>query len=167
MTLKKPVPAVQDELWKAHRDYFTSDGEWSVEKTTFQMVPLPEQFSDPWEPVLHLPDPLVELLLSILRNERGLPFITVEHPLEYLTATTSRARKYAPHVARMIYNAFSPKLDTLKARQPNVNPRTQKQLHASTYRVAQTYIHAQYVVFLKGFLHRLIWPQGKWSWTLN
>lgn len=60
----------------------------------------------------------------------------------------------------MIYNAFSPKLDTLKARQPNGNPRTAKQDHASTYRVAQTYIHAQYVVFLKGFLHRLIWPHG-------
>lgn len=159
MTLKPPVPTLQDDLRRAYRDYFSSDGVWSVEKTTFQLGPLPEQFSDPWEPFRHLPEPLLELLLYILRNERGLPFITVDQPLDHLVST--RGRKYAPHVARMVYNAFSPKLDTLKARQPNGNPRTQKQVHASTYRVAQIYIHAQYVVFLKGFLHRSIWPHGK------
>lgn len=96
MTLKRPVPNLQEELWKVQRDYFTSEGEWSVEKTTFNLRPLPEQFSDPWEPVLHLPNPLVELLLYILRDERGLPFITIDRPLEYMTSKTSRGRKWAP-----------------------------------------------------------------------
>lgn len=60
----------------------------------------------------------------------------------------------------MVFNALSPKLDTLKARQPHDKPRTQKQTHASTYRSAQTHIYAQYIKLLKSFLNRLIWPHG-------
>jgi hypothetical protein len=159
ITLKRPRRSLQEELILTHPGYFIN-GEWNMETATFQLSPLPEQFADPWEPFRHLPEQLVELLLYIIRSERGWPFEFMEYPLDYLASTSSPGRKYAPHVARMIFNNLSPKLDILKARQPQNEPRTQKQSHASTYRVAQTYIHAQYVVFLKGFLHRLIWPHG-------
>ena len=90
----------------------------------------------------------------------GAAFPGHERPLDWVAVIPSPGRKYAPHIARMIFNNLLPKLDVLKARQPHHAPRTDKQSHASTYRVAQMYIHAQWGMYLKGFLHRLIWPHG-------
>ena len=113
VTPKRPGSELEEDLKVAQRDYFTSEGNWSVEKTTYQLQrprdpPDPwavcslkwgleiREASDTWAPVSILPEPLLELLLYIVRHSRGESFLVEKHALDYLTESSSCGRKYAP-----------------------------------------------------------------------
>ena len=153
MTLKPPSPSVQERLKATHPDYFTQDGDWSTEKTTFYLKRPPAQAEHPEEIFNHLPEPLIELLY-ILLHDRKPPFAFTEHP----TSTLSRRKKYTPHLARMITDSLTHKLHTLKASTPPTNPQNPKQTHASLYRAGQLTILTSLLTALQKYTTSLIYP---------
>jgi hypothetical protein len=162
MMLKAPPEPLQDELKAVHQGYFTLQGAWKADKATFYLkkpdispqtssglVQRPQIFHQ-------LPEPLLELLLYILRHERGLPLEFAERPLAHLTDLESPGRRYLPHIARMIVQSLAPKLAKLQYSTPEKTPRSKKQQQASIYREGQVQIISALIAALKTYTRALI-----------
>jgi hypothetical protein len=136
LTLKEPALALQKEVRAVHAGYFTQDGVWSSEKATFGIGVRRFDKQDPSSLFAELPEPLLELLLYILRDERGLQFTFTQHPLMYLTSRDSVGRRYQPHLVRAMVQSLAPKLSKLNSAELSP-PKNHKQEQAKIYRDGQ------------------------------
>lgn len=163
MTLKTPPRSLQDEIRAIHPAYFTQNGEWDSEKGTFYLkkpnittqttsglAQRPQIFAQ-------LPEPLLELLLYLLRNERDLVFQPFPDALRILTDLDGNGRRYLPHISRMIVASLAPKLQKIQSTHPSEEPRNNKQKYTSTYRHGQMEIMEAIISALKGFTRALIY----------
>ncbi|KAK1068704.1 hypothetical protein LTR74_005362 [Friedmanniomyces endolithicus] len=158
LTLKPPPEDLQTELGRVHPGYFTAGGQWSSERATFRLPRLPPASHEAEQIFQDLPEPLLELLLYILRWERDLPFAFQELPLEYVT-TNPAGRHYLPHVARMIVQSLVPKLQKLQDVALHViDPRNVKQRQASVYLSGQVAIIQATIAGLRTFTRSLLKP---------
>ena len=156
MTLKAPPETLQSELRAVQPGYFTNDGTWNSEQSTAYLKAPPVQLDDPAQIFQHLPEPLLELLLYILRYERGLDFTFIQHPLDYLTSPQSQGRRYLPHIARMIMQSLAPKLARLQPITLPSSPQNEKQRQASIYRESQVDILTSLTTALRTYTRSLI-----------
>ncbi|KYG48717.1 hypothetical protein M433DRAFT_131898 [Acidomyces richmondensis BFW] len=157
LTLKPPPRELQTDLRRVHPGYFEAGGDWNGEQATFRLrrpTTLPGRQPDH---IFHeLPEPLLELLLYILRYERGMPFQFYELPLEYLTDNVN-GRRYLPQIARAIVQSLAPKLSILEAVDlPTQLPHNKKQYYAKTYRDGQILILQSIIDALRAFTRSLI-----------
>jgi len=158
LTLKPPPEDLQTELSRVHPGYFTAGGQWSSERATFRLPRLPTASREAEQIFQDLPEPLLELLLYILRWERGLPFEFQELPLKYVT-TNPTGRYYLPQVARMIVQSLVPKLQKLQDVESHVNdPRNNKQRQARVYLSGQVAIIQATIAGLRTFTRSLLKP---------
>ncbi|KAK1814118.1 hypothetical protein LTR12_011476 [Friedmanniomyces endolithicus] len=158
LTLKPPPEDLQKELSRVHLGYFSAGEQWSSERATFRLRRLPPAGTEAERIFQDLPEPLLELLLYILRCERGLPFEFQELPLEYLT-TSPTGRHYLPHVARMIVQSLVPKLQKLQDVALHANdPSNNKQRQAGIYRSGQIKIIQATIAGLRTFTRSLLKP---------
>ncbi|CAK4034785.1 Ribosomal lysine N-methyltransferase set10 [Lecanosticta acicola] len=155
MTLKPPPEGLQEDLLRVHPGYFTN-GEWSSEKATFAIGPMVLDARAPAAMFHEFPEPLLELLVYMLRHERGLPFSFVERPLHYLTADVGR--QYLPHITRMIVQSLLPKLAKLQSSTPPQPPSNQRQEQARIYRGGQIRILDSITGGLRNYLRSLLYP---------
>jgi hypothetical protein len=162
LTLKPPPTDLQAALKPFQPGYFTTaNGEWSSEKATFGIKHLiwDETMSNsPFDLFHQLPEPLLELMLYILRHTRNLPFVFQPEPLEYLTSSTSPGRQYLPFLARMIVQSLAPKLVTLQSSTPLSAPSNNKQVLANIYRQGQIQILTSVMDSLRAYLRSLLVP---------
>lgn len=171
LTLKPPADDLQSEIRKYQPGYFTLDGAWNSEKTTFGVKLLSwndEMAHNPQKLFEMLPEPLLELMVYMLRHERGLPFVFLEQPLQYLT-TDATGRSYMPHVTRMIVQSLAPKLAKLAKLQnstPEASPSNKNQEQAAIYRSGQIKILQSATEALRNFLRSLL-PATLGSEKLN
>ncbi|SMR48989.1 unnamed protein product [Zymoseptoria tritici ST99CH_1E4] len=93
LTLKPPPSDLQAAIKPFQPGYFSAtNGHWSSEKATFGIKRLTwsdSMSSDPVSLFQQLPEPLLELMLYILRHTRDLPFVFQSDPLLYLTDQSS------------------------------------------------------------------------------
>ena len=156
LALKTPVDGLQAGLRSLHPGFFTEEGSWNAEKGTFDLKQsLNGSQSSEEEIIHHLPVTLVELLLYILRHERGLPFF-VPRPLEYLTLFGSQGRRYLPHIARMIVQSLAPKLAKLQSANLPLEPGNPKQEQAAIYRQSQVSILSFWISAFRTYTRSLI-----------
>ncbi|KAK5746070.1 hypothetical protein LTS12_022884 [Elasticomyces elasticus] len=156
LTLKPPPDELQHELRTVHLGYFTTDGQWSSDKATFRLRRMPREMEDVELVFEYLPEALLELLLYILRDERGLGFEFQESPLTYLK-TDPGGRRYLPHIARMIVQSLAPKLQKLQnVALPPHGPENAKQVQASIYRSGQMDIIQATMAALRTFTRSLL-----------
>lgn len=163
MTLKAPPPALRADLKAVHRGYFSEDGFWNATKATFDLkrpTTTTQSSSGLRErpQIFHqLPEPLLELLVYILRHERGLHFDFLERPLKFLTDPESDGRRYLPHIARMITHSLAPKLAKLRSASLPYAPQNAKQTQASIYRQGQVDILISLLSAFRRYTHSLVW----------
>lgn len=162
MTLKPPPAELQKDIRALHPKLFTHSGEWDSDKATFYLSK-PRTTPQTTSGLAHrpqifnqLPEPLLELLLYILRHERDLPFQPFPQALRYLIDLDGNGRRYLPHIARMIVASLAPKLQKIRSSQPSAEPNNQKQQYASIYRQGQMEITEALIAALKGFTKALI-----------
>lgn len=152
LTLKAPPKDLQQELRQVHPGYFTRSGYWAGERATFRLG-RPSPLQQQADQIFHtLPEPLLELLLYILRHERGLPFVFTKHPLDHLT----NDRRYLPHIARMIVQSLAPKLQALHPVDLPDEPANNKQRQALICRTAQLEIMQATISALRTFTRSLL-----------
>ncbi|KAK0250918.1 hypothetical protein B0A54_07844 [Friedmanniomyces endolithicus] len=158
LTLKPPPEDLQKDLSRVHPGYFTAGEQWSSERATFRLRRLAPAGPEAERIFQNLPEPLLELLLYILRWERGLPFEFQELPLKYLT-TRPTGRHYLPHVARMIVQSLMPRLQKLQDVASHADdPRNNKQRQAGIYRSGQIEIIQATIAGLRTFTRSLLKP---------
>lgn len=177
LTLAPPPAALQEDLRKVHPGYFryTSpskpqrvqptnaalDGygqSWSPEKATFHLHKPDRSVGQATRKIFqHLPEPLLELLVYIIRHERGLPFEFVHQPLAYLTFDEGAGRRYLPHVARMVAYSLGSKLAKLQSVPLPSQPQNDRQKQASIYRGSQIDIMSSILCALRTYTRSLIW----------
>ena len=159
MTLKQPSPSLQRELKTTHPNCFTDAGIWSAQKSTFYLKHPPSQLENAYEIFHHLPEALLELLLYVLLDEyKELePYTSVDHPLHYLTSPASPSRKHGPHIARIILNSLTHKLQSLRANTPSTEPRNANQHQAAIYRQGQLAILSSLTSALQKYIKALVW----------
>lgn len=158
LTLKAPAEDLQNDIRQYQPGYFTSSGTWNSEKTTFGVKLVSwndEMTSDPLKLFEMLPEPLLELLIYMLRHERGLPFQFIEQPLQYLTGDAT-GRSYVPHVTRMIVQSLAPKLAKLQTSTPSEPPSGKNQEQAAIYRSGQLQILQSAIDSLRNFLRSFL-----------
>jgi hypothetical protein len=158
LTLKPPTEDLQNDIRRYQPGYFTPSGTWSSEKTTFGVKLLSWHDEMTHQPLLlfeMLPEPLLELMIYMLRHERGLPFTFLEHPLQYLAADET-GRGYLPHVTRMIVQSLAPKLAKLQNSTPEEPPSNKNQEQAFIYRSGQSRILQSASECLRNFLRSLL-----------
>lgn len=158
LTLKPPADDLQNAIRTYQPGFFTTGGLWSSEKTTFgvKLVPWDDEMAHkPLQLFERLPEPMLELLIYMLRHERGLPFHFLEQPLQYLTADET-GRGYMPHVTRMIVQSLAPKLAKLESSTPGEPPSTKNQEQAAIYRSGQIQILLSVTESLRNFLRSLL-----------
>lgn len=158
LTLKPPPADLQSHIREYQPGYFTPSGGWNSEKTTFGVKFVQwhnEMANQPLKLFELLPEPLLELMIYMLRHERGLPFKFLEHPLQYLT-TDGTGRGYLPHVARMIVQSLAPKLAKLQQSTPEGQPSNQNQEQAFVYRSGQIKILQSAMDTLRNFSRSLL-----------
>lgn len=157
LTPKAPPLELQKELKNAQPGYFTADDDWSSEKATFRLKLPSLQLFDARQIFYELREPLLELLLYILRHERGLRFSLVSQPLEYLTSSNAPGVRYLPQIARMIVQFLSQKLTNLQSAKLPAAPQNNKQIQASIYRQGQIKILQSITSALRMYTRSLIW----------
>jgi len=157
LTLKAPPRELQTELRRVHPGYFKACGDWNSEHATFRLrQPTTSTGRQPDQIFHELPEPLLELLLYILRYERGIPFQFYELPLEYLTDNVN-GRRYLPQIAKAIVQSLAPKLANLQAVElPSQLPQNKKQYYARIYRDGQVSILQSIISALRSFTRSLI-----------
>lgn len=156
ITLKPPPEDLRHEIRKIQPGYFTTDGSWNSDRTTFRLVQ-PPITSRPDQVFENLPEPLLELLLCILRHERGLSFTFHDQPFEYISSDAN-GRRYLPHIARMIVQSLAPKLAKLHSVPLPSEPQNEKQTQASIYRQGQARILESLVAALRSYTRSLLQP---------
>ncbi|KAF2720174.1 SET domain-containing protein [Polychaeton citri CBS 116435] len=162
LTLKPPSAALQRDLRAYHPGYFREDtGDWNGEKATFKIHQLPEPSDGQWVGMWSLlPEPLLELMLYILRFERDVPFKFIEHPLQFFLH--GDGKRYLPHIARMIVQSLMPKLQKLQNASFPAEPSSARQRYAAIYRDSQLSILQSITVALRAFTRsfRYVTPQA-------
>ncbi|KAK3709717.1 hypothetical protein LTR37_010744 [Vermiconidia calcicola] len=180
MTLKAPPASLQSKLRSTHPSYSTNEGNWNPEKATFYLkkphtTPQTTSGLSQRPQIFHqLPEALLELLLYILRDERGLTFKPYRRPLHHLTDLESGGRRYLPHIARMIVQSLAPKLTKLQSVTLPPEPKNKKQRLASIYRQGQISILTSLISALRTYTRSLIYnptaediPRGPSLMTLE
>ncbi|KAK3711071.1 hypothetical protein LTR37_009858 [Vermiconidia calcicola] len=165
MTLKAPPTSLQSKLHSTHPGYFTNEGNWNPKKATFYLkrphtTPQTTSGLSQRPQIFHqLPEALLELLLYILRDERGLEFKSYARPLHHLTDLESDGRRYLPHIARMIVQSLAPKLPKLQLTSSTLpsEPKSKKQRLASIYRQGQNDILTSLISALRTYTRSLIY----------
>lgn len=159
LTLKAPPEQLQPDIRKVQPGYFAHDGRWNSEKATFHIEAVKLEPGQPPEILFaNLPEPLLELMVYMLRFERGLAFEFLEHPIHYITAAGSPGRQYRPHLTRMIVTSLLPKLAKLHASTPKTGPITYRQQQAKLYRDGQVRILESITAGLRLYLRSLLYP---------
>ncbi|KJX94908.1 hypothetical protein TI39_contig4150g00009 [Zymoseptoria brevis] len=160
LTLKPPPSDLQADIRPFQPGYFSStNAQWSSEKATFGIQRLSwsdGMSTDPVSLFQQLPEPLLELMLYILRHTRGLPFVFQSDPLPYLTGQSSSGTQYLPFLARMIVQSLAPKLATLQASTPPSEPANKRQNLAKVYRNGQISILTSVMNSLRSYLCSLL-----------
>lgn len=159
LRLRPPPEALQRDLRNVQAGYFASDGEWNSEKATFALQKLESTPGAEHQVLARLPDPLLELMIYMLRQERGLLFGFVDKPLDFLMAPTGAGPQYRPHIARLIVESTLPKLTRLNATTPSQPPQNLKQHYAQIYRNGQLSILQSVTGALRDYLRSLV----KWD----
>ncbi|KAK4543024.1 hypothetical protein LTR36_006022 [Oleoguttula mirabilis] len=154
LTLKPPPEALQAELMIVQPGLFRHEGGWNSERATFRLKQ-PMSTPNAKQILMSLPEALLELLLYMLRHERGLPFAFVQRPHEYILEDQD-GRRYLPHIARMLVQSLAPKLAKLQSVVLAPQPRNNKQRQASIYRQGQTRILESIIMALRGFTRSLL-----------
>ena len=157
VTLKAPAECLQQHLRNTHSQYFTLEGTWLAETATFSLKRPSPPGDDPAQIFHELPEPLLELLLYILRDERGLQFSSVETPTEHIIDTASQGRRYLPHIARMLVQFLAQKSGNIQSVNLPPQPQNQKQEQAAIYRQSQINILTSLISALRTYLRSLIW----------
>lgn len=141
LTLKTPPEALQQDLRNVHPGYFrrvdgtgNADPVWNAESATVQLL-RPGAIFDPKDIFQHLPEPLLELLIYVLRFERGHPFAFIEHPREYLSSD-NEGKRCLPHIANIMLQSLMAKLQKVSANGLG-QPSNEKQRQAAIYRSDQ------------------------------
>ncbi|KAF2163275.1 hypothetical protein M409DRAFT_68568 [Zasmidium cellare ATCC 36951] len=159
LRLRPPPEDLQRDLRNVQAGYFTSDGEWNSEKATFALQKLESKPGAEHEVLNRLPDPLLELMIYMLRQERGLPFKFVENPLDFIMGSNGAGLQYRPHIARLIVESTLPKLTRLNSTTPTEPPQNLKQHYAQIYRGSQLSILQSVTGALRDYLRSLV----KWD----
>lgn len=158
LTLKSPSEDLQKDMVTVHPGYFDSNGAWSSEKTTFGLTQMSSNGN--LSIFEQLPEPLIELLLYILRSQRGLPFRFVQKPLEHVLAAGSIGNRYQSHLARIIVESLAPKLLGLKSTTPSDPPTNYRQKQAGIYRSGQMKVLESVISGCKAFLRTNFRPSA-------
>ena len=157
LTPKPPPEDLRRELRVVQPGYFNREGEWSAEKATFRIRrPSPAARAEPLVMLGELPEPLLELLLYLLRHERRLPFTFVSEPAEYLTSAQSDGKRYLLHIARMLVQFLSAKSSSLKGVTLPPEPGNARQRYADIYRRGQLQILDEVIDGLRGYVRGLV-----------
>ncbi|KAK5110786.1 hypothetical protein LTR85_000731 [Meristemomyces frigidus] len=156
LTLKPPPEHLQAELRIVQPGFFKHEGGWNSERATFRLKQ-PMSMPSAKQILISLPEALLELLLYMLRHERGLPFAFVQRPHEYILEDQD-GRMYLPHIARMLVQSLAPKLAKLQSVELRVQPQNNKQRQASIYRQGQVRILESMITALRGFTRSLLKP---------
>lgn len=159
LRLRPPPENLQQNLRDVQKGYFTPEGEWNSEKATFALQRLHSHPGAEHEVLTRLPDPLLELMIYMLRQERGLPFTFVSNPLDFLMAPNGAGPQYRPHIARMIVESMLPKLARLQSTTPAQESQNLKQHYAKIYRWGQISILQSVTGALRDYLRSLV----KWD----
>lgn len=140
LTLKTPPETLQQDLRVVHPGYFRrlekDNSEWNAESATVQIskVGMIHSLRAIFQ---HLPEPLLELLIYVLRWERGHPFAFVEHPRWYLDSVDGQ--RYLPHIANIMLQSLLAKLQKLPL-DGFTHPTNARQKQAAIYRNDQRYV---------------------------
>lgn len=154
LTLKPPPEDLQAHLQIVQRGFFTTEGSWNSERATFR---LKQPMSSPSakQILIGLPEALLELLVYMLRHERGLPFTWVQRAQHYVLENQN-GRRYLPHIARMLVQSLAPKLNKLQTVALPAQPQTDKQQQASIYRQGQVRILGSIITAMRDFTRSLL-----------
>lgn len=142
LTLKPPPEELQVSLRQSYAGFFTPDGQWNSDKATFKLRRMAGEMPTSTGAFDDLPEPLLELLVQMIRFDRGLPFEPLPSISHYLKDSNSHGRRYLPFVARMIVTSLAPKYQKLQAGSTTLpqEPQNDKQAQAKIYRDGQTEI---------------------------
>lgn len=142
LTLKPPPEELQVSLRTSYAGFFTPEGQWNGDKATFKLRRMTDEMPTSTSAFDDLPEPLLELLVQMIRYDRGLPFETLPSISHYLKDINSHGRRYLPFVARMIVTSLAPKYQTLQTGSAALpqEPQNAKQSQAKIYRDGQTEI---------------------------
>lgn len=142
LTLKPPPEELQVSLRTSYAGFFTPEGQWNGDKATFKLRRMTDSMPTSTSAFDDLPEPLLELLVQMIRFDRGLPFETLPAISYYLKDITSHGRRYLPFVARMIVTSLAPKYQTLQSGSAALpqEPKNAKQSQAQIYRDGQSEI---------------------------
>ncbi|RMY54124.1 hypothetical protein D0865_04899 [Hortaea werneckii] len=154
LTLKPPPEDLQATLRRTHPGYFTIQGEWNSEHVTFRLKQ-PMDTPSGKQIFIALPEALLDLMICIVRHERGLPFEFFERPLEYVMED-DQGRRCLPFIAKMIVTSLAPKLAKISATQLPSEPQNEKQRFASIYRKGQLRILESTINALRGYTRSLL-----------
>lgn len=154
LTLKPPPQDLQKTLRSTHSGYFTTSGEWNSEHVTFRLKQ-PMDMPSGKQIFIALPEALLDLLICILRHERGLPFKVYDRPLEYVLED-NEGRRFLPFLAKMIVTSLAPKLAKIQTVELPTEPQSHKQRFASIYRRGQSRIMESTINALRGYTRSLL-----------
>ena len=155
LTLKPPHQALQQDICRGNPGYLTSKGTWNSEKATFGLKRMKAGSSDPAGIFEQIPESLLELMMYILRYERGLSFNFSQEPLKYILPGDGKTSRYLPHLSRMIVLSLVQKLDKIQSSTPAAEPRNYKQVQAEIYRDGQTQILESIINCFRGYSRSL------------
>ncbi|KAF2478948.1 hypothetical protein BDY17DRAFT_257805 [Neohortaea acidophila] len=154
LTLKAPPRELQLQIQQARPAYLNACGDWNSEKATFRLGRPRCELSHASHLFSELPEALLELLVYILRHERGLPFHAIDEPRQYLD---SEGRRYLPHIARMIVQSLNATAVRLQSAKLPSEPQNCKQQQAAIYRQGQVDIINALINTLKTYTRSLLW----------
>ena len=154
LTLKPPPEDLQMILRQTHPGYFTTKGEWNSEQVTFKLKQ-PMETPSAKQIFMSLPEAVLDLLIAMLRHERGLPFDFYPRPLEHLMEDED-GRRYLPFIARLLVQSLAPKLAKLQAVELPNEPKKHKQRQAGIYRDGQLRILGSTIAAMRTYTRSLL-----------
>lgn len=153
MTLKPPPPTLYVDLRSVQPGYFHLDEQkqlaWNSEKATFRISD-PGTQQPPGGIFQYLPEPLLELLIYMLRHQRGYKFAFIDDPRAYLASAEGSA--YLPHIATIIFQSLSAKLSKLQSTAVVDSPTNARQQQAAIYRHRTTVLLINVEKHLEAYL---------------
>ena len=154
LTLKPPPEDLQRTLRQTHPGYFTTKGEWNSEHVTFRLKQ-PMDTPSGKQIFIALPEALLDLLICILRHERGMPFEFFDRPLEYVLED-EEGRRFLPFLAKLLVTSLAPKLAKLQGVSLPAEPSNERQKYADIYRRSQLRILESTINAMKGYTRSLL-----------
>ncbi|WPH00255.1 ribosomal lysine n-methyltransferase set10 [Acrodontium crateriforme] len=161
LTPKAPSDVLQNELRAWLPGYFAPDGTWWSAKATFNLpLVAPPTAGTEMAVFDQLPEPLLEILIYILRHESELPFAFIPNPREYLTDSSFKGNQYLPFVARALVGSLAPKIAQIQppttAGGVPKEPANNRQHYAAIYCAGQMAILQSLINALRAYTRSLL-----------